>query len=346
MPIRVLIVDDSAFMRRILREMLDGADDLQIVGQATNGQEAVEQTLLLRPDVITMDVEMPVMDGVSAVRRIMAQYPTPILMFSSLTEAGAQATLDALDAGAIDFLPKRFEDLAKDPKQIGRILRDKVLQVAAARAFKRPSLPSLSAVSPRPALNYKLNSPYRVLLMGCSTGGPQALQSVINALPVNFPLPVVIIQHMPASFTPTFAQRLDQTAALRVKEAQSGDRIEKGGVFIAPGGRQTRLVKQGDAAVIRIEDPAEGQIYKPCVDLSFNSAAEVYGDKVLAVVLTGMGADGCEGARTLVKLGSKVWAQDQGSCVIYGMPKAVVDAGLTTRIFPLAQLPALLREEV
>ncbi|MEW5790309.1 MAG: protein-glutamate methylesterase/protein-glutamine glutaminase [Pseudomonadota bacterium] len=379
MPARVLIVDDSAFMRRALRGMLEHGGEIQVVGFADNGREAIEQVLALKPDVVTMDVEMPVLDGVSAVRRIMARCPTPILMFSSLTEEGATATLDALDAGAIDFLPKRLSDLAKDRAQVERILREKVLHVASAgrrmslerkragSARLPPDKPKPAAAEParsslpRPALieasrpapvaanrpsGRRRSPPYRLVLIGTSTGGPKALQEIISRLPAGFPLPIVLIQHMPANFTSTFAQRLDQTSALHVKEAQNGDRLLPGQVLLAPGGRQLRFERRGDEVAIRVEEATAEQIYKPSVDIAFGSAAEVFGASVLAVVLTGMGADGREGARTLVADGATVWAQDEESCVIYGMPKAVVDAGLSERVVSLTELPDLLQEEV
>lgn len=379
MPARVLIVDDSAFMRRALRGMLEHGGEIQVVGFADNGREAIEQLLALKPDVVTMDVEMPVLDGVSAVRRIMARCPTPILMFSSLTEEGATATLDALDAGAIDFLPKRLSDLAKDRAQVERILREKVLHVASAgrrmglerkragSARLPPDRPKPAAAEParsslpRPALTEaprpapaaahrpsgrRRSPPYRLVLIGTSTGGPKALQEIISRLPASFPLPIVLIQHMPANFTNTFAQRLDQTSALHVKEAQSGDRLLPGQVLLAPGGRQLRFERRGDEVAIRVEEATAEQIYKPSVDVAFGSAAQVFGASVLAVVLTGMGADGREGARALVADGATVWAQDEESCVIYGMPKAVVDAGLSERVVSLTELPDLLQEEV
>lgn len=359
MPVRLLIVDDSAFIRATLRAMLEVRDRIEIVGTAQNGREAVEQAIALKPDVITMDVEMPVMDGVSAAREIMLKQPTPILMFSTLTEAGAQATLDALDAGAVDFLPKRFQDLAQDRAQVERLLRDKVLQVASAKArtalkamqlgskvgsdytLKRPSRPMAAQIAKK-----NRQPPFKLLAVGTSTGGPKALQEIIAALPRNFPLPIVLIQHMPASFTCTFAQRLDQLSPLKVKEAEDGDRLRRGTAYLAPGGKQMRFERRGDEVAIHIEEAGKDQIYKPCVDFTFQSAAQIFGPGVLAVVLTGMGADGREGARTLVGRGSSVWTQNEESCVIYGMPKAVVDAGLSEKSFALPDLPALLSEEV
>lgn len=360
MPVRVLIVDDSAFMQRTLRNMLEGDGTFEVVGTAANGQQAVEQVLALKPDVVTMDVEMPVMDGVSAVRGIMARRPTPVLMFSSVTQEGAPATLDALEAGAVDFLPKRFQDIATERHQIQKLLRDKVRQTASARTRlgsravpqtarqAPPSRPSPAPAAPQTPLAPRRNrvQPYRLLAIGTSTGGPKALQEVITRLPGNLPVPVLLIQHMPAAFTGTFAQRLDQSSKLSVCEAASGDRLEPGRVYLAPGGRQMLLERQGSEVKIRLQEATPVQIYKPSVDITFTSAAEIYGAGVLAVVLTGMGADGREGARRLSAAGASIWTQDEESCVIYGMPKAIVDAGLSQRVVALAELPERLREEI
>lgn len=357
MPARVLIVDDSAFMRSTLRSMLEVPGQIEIVGMAQNGREAIDQVLALKPDVVTMDVEMPMMDGVSAVRQIMAKQPTPVLMFSTLTDVGAKATLDALEAGAIDFMPKRFSELANDRGQVERLLREKVLNVASAKfrlasrarmgVATQAGMASASRPSPSPYIIRKHRQPpYRVLAIGTSTGGPKALQDTLSEMPGNFPLPVVLIQHMPANFTNTFAERLNQLSALKIKEAEDGDRLQRGCAYLAPGGKQIRFERRGEEVFLRIEPTPSSQIYKPSVDIAFASAAQVFGPGVLAVVLTGMGADGREGARDLVRRGSSVWAQNEESCVIYGMPKAIVDAGLSEKIFALHDLPQLLREEI
>lgn len=353
MAIRVLVVDDSGFFRRRVTEMLDSDPRLEVVGTAANGVEAVEQVAELRPDVVTMDIEMPIMDGITAVRRIMASRRTPILMFSSLTTDGAQATLDALDAGAVDYLPKKFEDISRDRDEARRQLCEKVHAIGARGHARAPALEPPKTAAPRPSLRPAAAPPpairrgqYKLVAIGTSTGGPVALQEVLTKLPAAFPLPLVLIQHMPGSFTPAFAKRLDQQCAISVREAQDGDRLEPGVALLAPGGKQMVVERRGASQTIRILEPEPGQNYKPSVDLAFSSLARTIPGKVLAIVLTGMGADGREGARLLKQGGSSVWAQDEASSVVYGMPAAVAEAGLTDQILPLAEIGPNLAQRI
>jgi two-component system chemotaxis response regulator CheB len=355
MAVKVLVVDDSGFFRRRVSEILASDPNIQVVGTATNGREAIDQALALKPDVITMDYEMPMMDGITAVRHIMQRCPTPVLMFSSLTHEGARVTLDALDAGAVDFLPKNFEDISRTPEKVKQLLCEKVHSIARSNrrysSFGTSSLPTPATVpspglparsSPAPAAASPAapaaSSPapkrkgYRLVAIGTSTGGPVALQRVLTQLPANFPAPLVLIQHMPAAFTKAFAERLDKLCRISVKEAEDGDVLRPGLALLAPGGKQMMVDTRG---VVRILPGDERLNYKPCVDITFGSAAKAYSDKVLAVVLTGMGADGREGARLLKQGGSQVWAQDEASCVIYGMPMAVVKANLADAVYSL-----------
>jgi two-component system chemotaxis response regulator CheB len=345
MVTRVLVVDDSGFFRRRIVEILEADARIEIAGTAANGQEAIEQVAKLRPDVVTMDIEMPVMDGITAVRRIMASTPTPVLMFSSLSHEGAQATLDALEAGAVDFLPKRFEDLSSDREQAKLLLRRRIHAVVRRRsqapaavvaaAPARMSSRALPATTPRPLLQ---RENFQVVAIASSTGGPVALAHVLTKLPANYRFPVLVVQHMPASFTPAFAARLDQQCALHVKEAADGDPVKAGQVLIAPGGRQMILQQQGGEVQVQIIDGAPGLHYKPCADVTFQSVAAVYGGRALALVLTGMGADGREGARALKTQGATVWSQDEASSVIYGMPMAVAEAGLSDQVLSLRDI--------
>lgn len=357
MPVRVLVVDDSGFFRRRLTEMLNADTRLQVVGTATNGAEAVEQTAKLRPDVVTMDIEMPVMDGIAAVRRIMAASPTPVLMFSSLTTDGAKATLDALDAGAVDYLPKKFEDISRDAEEAKRQLCERVYSIGAKRGIRlqRPApvsttaRPAMPAAAPRPAptaMPAARRGNYKLVAIGTSTGGPVALQQVLTKLPGNFPLPLLLIQHMPGSFTPAFAQRLDQQCAITVKEAQDGDELKPAVALLAPGGKQMFLEQRAGRVVVRIRESDPSLNYKPSVDITFASVAKIFAGQALAVVLTGMGADGRDGARLLKQAGSSVWAQDEASCVVYGMPAAIVDAGLADAILPLSEIGAAISQRV
>lgn len=366
MAVKVLVVDDSGFFRRRVSEILGADPNIQVVGTATNGREAIEQAQALKPDVITMDYEMPMMDGITAVKNIMQRCPTPVLMFSSLTHEGARVTLDALDAGAVDFLPKNFEDISRNPEKVKQLLCEKIHTIARSnrRASQpQPAVPSSAPVAaPRPSAASSASpgsvrqsasvapaatSPapkrksYRLVAIGTSTGGPVALQRVLTQLPANFPAPILLIQHMPAAFTKAFAERLDKLCRISVKEAEDGDVLRPGLALLAPGGKQMMVDGRG---VVKILPGDERLNYKPCVDITFGSAAKSYNDKVLAVVLTGMGADGREGARLLKQSGSQVWAQDEASCVIYGMPMAVVKANLADAVYSLDDIGRHLAE--
>lgn len=365
MVVKVLVVDDSGFFRRRVSEILSADPTIQVIGTATNGKEAIDQALALKPDVITMDYEMPLMDGITAVRHIMQRCPTPVLMFSSLTHEGARVTLDALDAGAVDFLPKNFEDISRNPEKVKQMLCEKVHSISrsnrrmssysapapvAPAAVARPApggfaapaaqpaparttpIASRSAAGPVAASGAPKRKAYKLVAIGTSTGGPVALQRVLTQLPGNFPAPIVLVQHMPAAFTKAFAERLDKLCRISVKEAEDGDILRPGLALLAPGGKQMMIDGRG---AVRILPGDERLNYKPCVDITFGSAAKSFGDKVLAVVLTGMGADGREGARMLKQGGSQVWAQDEASCVIYGMPMAIVKASLADAVYSL-----------
>ena len=363
MAVKVLVVDDSGFFRRRVSEILSADPDIQVVGTATNGREAIDQAQALKPDVITMDYEMPMMDGITAVRNIMQSCPTPVLMFSSLTHEGARVTLDALDAGAVDYLPKNFEDISRNPEKVKALLCEKVHTIARSNrrfsTFSPPSAPTAAApaargAAPAPASRPSPASPaatssaaapkrksYKLVAIGTSTGGPVALQRVLTQLPTSFPAPIVLIQHMPAAFTKAFAERLDKLCRITVKEAEDGDLLRPGLALLAPGGKQMMVDARG---VVKILPGDERLNYKPCVDITFGSAAKSFSDKVLAVVLTGMGADGREGARLLKQSGSQVWAQDEASCVIYGMPMAVVKANLADAVYGLDDIGRHLAE--
>jgi len=357
MPLKVLVVDDSSFFQHRLTEMLNEHADLTVVGIAANGREAVEKAISLKPDVITMDYEMPVMDGVSAVREIMSHRAVPILMFSSLTYEGARTTLDALEAGAVDFLPKNFAEISRDSAVLKAKLHKRLLTIARPKPVSARSIPVTSpAVSPSQRSSYRtqeadlplkakvLKGSVELLVIGASTGGPVALTDVLTALPANFSVPIVLIQHMPENFTKAFAERLDRQSKITVKEAVDGDLLRPGVALLAPGGKQLMIDKRGGGRV-RVLPGDERVNYKPCVDITFGSAANSYGKSVLAVIMTGMGSDGCEGARLLKAKGACVWSQDEASCVIYGMPMAVAKAKLTDRVLSLADIaPSLAKE--
>lgn len=436
MVLKVLIVDDSTFFRKRLTEIIQNDKDLELVGEALNGKEAVTKCATLHPDVITMDVEMPVMNGIEAVREIMRTSPTPILMFSSLTKDGAKATMDALEAGALDFLPKNFDDIARKKqeaidtikgkiKELGRskskLMRVKPtfgssttqsnhavristhtststsllnrrnstlnstlekLNASTSRLNSNSSRPSSSlfsktssnsksifnsteskfqssstvnktsvGVADKSSLKVceadfsKRTNKLNLLAIGSSTGGPLALQGLLSAIPGNFPVPIIVMQHMPAAFTGPFADRLNALCPLTVSEAKDGDVIRPGHIYVAPGGKQMLLEKNGISTVLKIIDGPPSLNYKPSVDVAFGSAAQIYQDSVLGVILTGMGADGCKGAQMLKNSGSSIWAQDENTCVIYGMPKAVVEAGIASKVLPIGEIAANIVKE-
>ena len=350
MPIRVLIVDDSLFFRRALREVFASDERLEVIGEASNGRQAVLKACELKPDIITMDVEMPIMDGISAVRRIAERCPTPILMLSALTKAGAEATLDALDAGAVDFFPKNGDDPEDTLARSGRRLcsRVRMLALRAQRetggngtsATARPEPATRSAGGARAGHGTPAGflSRQGLVVIGASTGGPAAVPAVLGKLPSDFSVPIVIAQHMPGAFTGPFAQRLNDSMPIRVVEAADGEFLRPGTAYVIPGGKHGEIAGRQGAYKLNLRAPVAEEHYRPSVSLAFSSAARVAGDDLLAVVLTGMGDDGAEGARQVVSGRGHVWAQDQASSVIYGMPAAVAKANLAESIMPLGQI--------
>lgn len=422
MATKVLIVDDSTFFRKRLKEIIESDPTMQVVGEAKDGKEGVSLAASLHPDVITMDVEMPVMDGITAVKEIMAKTPTPILMFSSLTFEGANSTFKALEAGAVDFMPKNFDDIAHRREDGIKALLNAIKAVSRSRVRGfRPALStstsarpsSLSATRPSSTLSSttrtstlsstsslssrlsstasapaptqgaalgqykkinellsseqgvpaaarkftfgdhkaettafkKSGKSHSLVAIGSSTGGPIALQEIIPKLP-KLNVPVVIVQHMPGSFTNTFAARLDAMSQLHVVEAKDGDVLEPGTCYIAPGGKQMIFERFGLKARIRIIQDTGRVTYNPCVDVSFASLAQIFGNKVLAMILTGMGSDGCEGCQLLKAKGSVIWAQNEETCVVYGMPQAVVNANVADLVLPLGDIAGCIVKEL
>lgn len=353
MPVNVLVVDDSGFFRRRLVEIFSADSRLKVIDTASNGKEAVEKVQSLKPDVVTMDYEMPVLDGIAAVQNIMKLKPTPVLMFSSLTHEGARVTLDALEAGAVDFMPKNFEDISGDSAEVKKILIDRVLAVARTNVAggSRPLGTVVKKSAPEPIVTERgVIIPRRrrntsLVAIGTSTGGPMALQTVLTKLPKTLSVPVLLIQHMPAAFTNAFAERLNQICEITVKEAKDGDKLQPGVALLAPGGKQM-MVEPTNGGRVRVLDGDERLNYKPSVDVTFGSASKCFPGKVLSIVMTGMGADGREGARMLKKAGSRVWTQSEDSCVIYGMPMAVEKADLSDDVIHLDQIGERIVREV
>lgn len=345
MTVRVLIVDDSTFFRGQILRLLEKNPNVVIVGMASNGTEAINKTIELKPDVITMDIEMPVMNGIDATRKIMQRLPTPILIFSSLSTDGAQSTLDALDAGAVDYMPKNLNEISKHPEEVSNVLCQKIVDVAKqSRMLLKKDFVVSDKLSLRNrvedtrkniATTTRKKGQIKVVAIGTSTGGPVALQSILKELPADFSLPILLIQHMPGTFTPAFAKRLNDLCNIQVKEAETGDVLKAGVAYLAPGGRQMSVKGRSQSCVIEIKDSAPELNYRPSVDYTFSAIEKIFPSNVLAVILTGMGADGCVGATKLKHSGSIILAQNEKSCVVYGMPAAVVKAEVVDKILDL-----------
>lgn len=339
--IKVLIVDDSAFMRSALSRMLGDDSEIQVVATARDGEEGLEKIRRFKPDLVTLDLEMPRMDGLTALEKTMQEMPLPVLVVSSLTTEGAQMTLRALDLGAVDFIPKDLSYASLNILNIRKTLIEKVKTIAKKRVRYSPRRKKASLI---PVILPKagLRGHARIVVIGASTGGPPAVQTVICSLPKNFPCGILVVQHMPAVFTTSFAERLDSISQLSVREAQSGDQVNAGEVLIAPGGLHMRISysqhNKGNVEVTTSEEP-KTSLYKPSVNITILSVAEVYGPASLGVILTGMGNDGLNGMRAIKSKRGKVIAQEEQSCVVYGMPKAVVDEGLADKILAVEEIP-------
>jgi len=339
--IRVLIVDDSAFVRRAVERMLHGMAGVTVVGSAANGADAVDRVKDLKPDVVILDVNMPHVDGLEALRRIMLEAPTGVLMLSTQTGEGARTTLLALDLGAVDFLDKSTAGSAMNIYSLTPILREKVLAVADA-AVTPPE--SEGVLTPPLVKGPSRPSQFEIVAIGASTGGPRALGEILTRLPGEFPVGIVIAQHMPAGFTTTLAERFDRRSALAVSEAADGGEVKPGSVLIAPGGRQITLIRKDGGMFVRVDDGPSNLLHRPSVDLLFGSAAEVVGARAIGVVLTGMGDDGARGLRILRDAGARTIAESRESAVIFGMPRAAAPAA--DLILPLREMSSCLTKLV
>ncbi len=343
--VNVLIVDDSAFMRNALSSMLSSDPEIKIIGTAKDGMEAIEKVQLLKPDVVTMDIEMPRMDGLTALKNIMEKNPVPVIMVSSITTEGAKVTLDALDLGAADFIPKNLSELSVNIVKIKGILTEKVKTIARKgiirnRIKKTSNIQKLPEVSKHIGSNVIGERRIAIVSIGTSTGGPKALQEVIPKIPKDFPVPIVVAQHMPPNFTKPFAERLDQLSLLTVKEAEEGEPLKPGLVFVAPGKGNMRIArKKGIETVVNITEYHEEEfLYRPSVDALMLSVAECFPGRALGVILTGMGNDGLKGLIMIKRTGGRIFAQNEETCVVYGMPKAVIEAGLADKVLPVEQI--------
>lgn len=340
--IRVLIVDDSAYIRKVVKEMLERSADIEVVGTARDGEDGLVQCERLRPDVVTCDLIMPGVDGVEFIRRQMAIRPVPIVIVSIAAES-SERVLSGLDAGAIDFVQKPTA-LATD--KVFDVAEDLVAKVTAAARAPMGRIPIAQLEAPLPPATAFQNR-YSVVVIGVSTGGPQGLKAIVPRLPGDFPVPVAIVLHMPIGYTEAYAKRLDEMSALKVTEARDGAVVQPGVVLIAPAGRHLTFHRNDDGAVLtRLDVRPLDTPHRPSVDVMFQSAAEVYGERVLGLVMTGMGVDGREGAAWIKARGGVVLTESEETCVVYGMPRSVVEAGLSDGAIPLDRLAATILERV
>ncbi|MGE5422433.1 MAG: protein-glutamate methylesterase/protein-glutamine glutaminase [Ignavibacteriales bacterium] len=352
--IKVMVVDDSAFMRRVISDIINQQTDMQVVGTARDGQETLQKVKDLAPDVITMDVEMPVMDGLQALEVIMKENPLPIIMLSGLTRSGADATMKALHLGAVDFIPKPSGSISLDIDKISVDIVDKIRIAAATRGMIR-RLPSVAPRLPQPlirptsvttttGLHKSLN---KLVVIGTSTGGPKALHEVIPGLPGDLMAGVLVVQHMPPGFTRSLADRLNSLSEVTVKEAEHGEPVLPGHVYVAPGDYHLKVKRRDESTGPKLfvnltQDPLVSG-HRPSVDAMFESVVQEFWSPVLGVVMTGMGSDGTKGAGGIKQKGGKIIAEDKSTCIVYGMPKSVIESGNSDIVAPL---PNIAREIV
>jgi two-component system, chemotaxis family, protein-glutamate methylesterase/glutaminase len=332
-PVRVLIVDDSALMRQLISTMLSADPEIEVVGTAPDPHVAREKIKSLNPDVVTLDVEMPHMDGVTFLRKIMSLRPMPVVMISTLTQAGAEVTLEALEIGAVDFIAKPVTDVASAMGELAADMQSKVKAAARSRVRVRRSHPS-PVRQPHPRFNRPTG---KIVVIGASTGGVEALKEILIRLPADCP-PILVTQHMPATFTPAFARRLDHECPMTVSEANHNERVEAGHAYIAPGGYHLELVRSGTHFACSVHDGPAVSGHRPSADVLFRSAARVAGSISIGVILTGMGKDGAEGLLDLRQSGATTLGQDEASSLIYGMPRVAFERGAVVRQLPLSEI--------
>ncbi len=340
--IKVLVIDDSAVIRTLLTEILNSAGDIEVIGTAQDPVFAKSKLTSLQPDVITLDVEMPRMDGLTFLQELMQTNPTPVLMISSLTQRACDTTLRALELGAIDYVSKPSIDITSGVEQLATEIIAKVRIAAKARIrlpgrsvgiTPAPAGPKVSALD-----TTRMATTDKLIAIGASTGGTQAITDVITQLPASVP-GIVIVQHMPPVFTKSYAERLNTMARINVKEAEHGDRILRGTAFIAPGGRHMSIRRDGAMYYLELSDGPPVNYVRPAVDVLFRSVARFAGKNAVGVILTGMGEDGARGLREMREHGAQTFAQDEASCVVFGMPKRAIEMDAVDRVLPLSQIP-------
>ncbi len=350
--IKALVVDDSAFMRKSISILLESDPDIQVIGTAKDGLEGYNLIKSLRPDIVTLDIEMPKMDGLTALAKIMKDCPTPVLMVSSLTTEGAETTIKALELGAVDFIPKELSFVNVNIIKIKEELIAKIKEIVKHNAIHNrlnrihklnlQTAPEKVVAVPRGELPH---ATYKAIALGISTGGPFSLQKIIPLLSKKINCPIFIVQHMPPKFTKSLAERLNGLSELEVKEAEDSELVRPGTVYIAPGGLHMTVNNSsfGRTSIVISKEPSS-TLHCPSVDVMINSVVDVYGKYTLGVIMTGMGKDGFEGIKRLKSLGGNCIAQDEQSCVVFGMPKAIVDGGLSDVIAPLEKIPEIINK--
>ena len=342
--IRVLVVDDSPFMRKAIQRMLEAADDIEVVATAASGEEAIEAIARVQPDVVTLDVVLPGVDGIGVLERIMRSHPLPVLMLSSLTTHDAETTLVALEKGAVDVVAKPVGYTHMDMPLIAEELLAKVRTAAGVnplmlrpRHERSAGAPVRDAPAPPTAAG-----PVEALVVGASTGGPPALSMLVSSLPADFPAPVLLVQHMPVGFTATFAERLDKYAALRVTEAADGDIFAPGRIFVARSGKHIQFARRGDRIVLKLGLTPAGLTHMPSIDVAMGSAADAFGNRAIGVLLTGMGDDGARGLLRMRESGAYTIAESEASAVIWGMPRVAAELGAASHVAALQDIPGLI----
>lgn len=335
--IRVLVVDDSAFMRAALKKIIENDPNIEVIATARDGEEAIEKIKSLKPDVVTLDLDMPRIDGFAVLEVIMKESPLPVIVVSALTQEGAHTAFRALDLGAIDYVPK---DLSNSPFEVLRLEKTLINKIKAAASTKRGKrIIKDKGIRSPDGLSSDRFSNVQVVVIGASTGGPKALQEIISSLPEDFPAGVLIVIHMPPIFTTSFAQRLDSISRLKVKEAQNKDYVEPGCVFIAPGGHHMGVAEEGLSRIkIKITSEPSDLPHIPSVDVTMLSVAEIYSRDALGIILTGMGTDGLKGMTAIKQRGGKTLAQDEETCVVFGMPRACIERGIVDKVVPLPEM--------
>ncbi|MBU1998177.1 MAG: chemotaxis response regulator protein-glutamate methylesterase [Candidatus Omnitrophota bacterium] len=338
--IHVLVVDDSFLMRKVISDIINSDPALEVIGKAKDGKDAIEKTFSLKPDVVTLDVNLPLLDGLSVLEQIMKKQPTPVVMLSAYTRSGTSATIKALELGAVDFIAKPSGEISLDLGKLKEEIINKV-KMAAKIASDKFTITAKPFVKDDAITDLK-----KVVVIGASTGGPKAVLDIIQCIPANIQAAFIIVQHMPKGFTLTFAERISWQSGIKAKEAEEGDVIISSKVYVAPAGYHMVLEKEHGLVRVRLTDDPLVNFVRPSIDVTMQSVVDIFGKDTLGVVLTGMGKDGLEGARSIKDKGGLIIVQDESTSVIWGMPKVIVDARLADKVLKLSEIPKAIIEHI